>query len=147
MPGWTCHSRAPSSPYVTDLLLVTQDADAGGWSWRRLGGPEVSTEIEHCDAQALAPRAHSSRVLAVVPGAQVGWHPVALPLKGARLLAAAPYALEDALAEDVEKLRKRCSPRTIIHQEIRRHRHTLEDAVASVVQSGMDRDRHFTPLR
>ena len=104
MPGWTCHSRAPSSPYVTDLLLVTQDADAGGWSWRRLGGPEVSTEIEHGDAQALAPRAHSSRVLAVVPGAQVGWHPVALPLKGARLLAAAPYALEDALAEDVEKL-------------------------------------------
>ena len=52
----------------------------------------------------VAPEVGDRQVIVLVPGTEVLTLYVDIPVKGARMLAALPYALEDQLAEDVENL-------------------------------------------
>ncbi|MGY8795627.1 MAG: type II secretion system protein GspL, partial [Woeseiales bacterium] len=60
---------------------------------------------------------HDREVIVLVPSAEVLTTSVDIPVKGAKLVAALPYALEEFLAEDIESLHfaagaKRASGRT-----------------------------------
>lgn len=92
---------------MSDFLVIRLPADAGAraeWiavdaSGARRGAPVTGT-LEEAAAD-LADR----RVIVLVPGTEVLTASVDVPVKGgARLQAALPYALEEHLAEDVEKL-------------------------------------------
>lgn len=71
----------------------------------RHGNPDSGTLFDAVDA------VRERRVIVLAPGLEVLTVFAEIPAKGARLFAALPYALEDQLAEDVEKLHFSPGPR------------------------------------
>lgn len=89
---------------MSDLFLVQRHTATEHWSWRQLSGLEQQAETQHGDLDTARETLSGQRLIAVVCGFRVSRLSVDLPLKGTKLLAAAPYAIEDSLAEDIEEL-------------------------------------------
>jgi general secretion pathway protein L len=67
--------------------------------------PGVGVQVQHGTLDTILALAGTRRVVAFVPGADVRLAAVQVPARSApKILQAAPYALEDQLAEDVETL-------------------------------------------
>jgi general secretion pathway protein L len=97
----------------------------------RRSDPSVGT------LQEAAAEARDRKVIVLVPSAEVLTTTVDIPVKGAKLQAALPYALEEYLAEDVEDLHfaagtRRSSGRTpvsvVSHERLREWLDTLQYA-------------------
>lgn len=92
---------------MAEFLVIRLPADAGALAeWIAVDasgvrrGPPVAGPLEEAAADV-----RDRRVIVLVPGTEVLTASVDVPVKGgARLQAALPYALEEHLAEDVEKL-------------------------------------------
>ncbi len=95
---------------MSDLFLVRRLAAADHWSWRQISGVENRASTRTGTAEDARQALQGQRILGVVSSRQVLRYALELPLKGARLLAAAPYALEDALAEDIDNLHFSVAP-------------------------------------
>lgn len=95
---------------MSDLFLVRRLTEADQWSWRQISGVENHAAVQQGDLQAAQQALAGQRIIGVVSNRHVSRHRIELPLKGARLLAAAPYALEDVLAEDIESLHFSVAP-------------------------------------
>lgn len=114
------------------LRDAAADEDAVAYA---IGGaaPGAALRVEQAPlAQALA-QAAGRRVVAFVPGADVRLSTVQVPARQAlRILQAAPYALEDQLAEDVDTLHFAIAPVPP------RHRGGEPHGVAIVARTRMD---------
>jgi general secretion pathway protein L len=89
---------------VRDQLLVrlTESGDA---AWADVGADGLKGDVTTGPIETVAGRARGRTVTLVVPGSDVLLTEVDLPLRRRqRLLQAIPFALEDAVAEDVEGL-------------------------------------------
>ena len=91
---------------MTEYLVIQlgeRPSDPIGWiavddQGTRRGQPGSGTLSD------VAPEIGDRQIIVLVPGTEVLTLYVDIPVKGARMLAALPYALEDQLAEDVENL-------------------------------------------
>lgn len=93
---------------MSDFLLIRAGHDEGQWEWARYAASGEC--LQRASGDNPAEVARGQRVIYALPAAHVSQHPVALPLRGPKLLAAAPYALEDALAEDIDALHFAIAP-------------------------------------
>lgn len=86
------------------LYIHLRDAEANAAIAYRLDGAATgSTQL--APIETIAQQASGARVVVIVPAHAVHFLAVELPVRNrARALAAAPFACEDRLAEDVEKL-------------------------------------------
>lgn len=120
---------------MSDLFLVRPpERDASSWCWRRLGpAAEAPATVQYGDDDAARQALEGQRVVTVLPGRHLSWHRLDLPLKGARLLAAAPYALEDALAEDIDGLHFSPAPAPLGSRAVFVvQKHWLEEQIARI---------------
>lgn len=77
------------------------------------GAPGATVPVEHDAPAAVAARAGARRIVLFVPGADVRLASVQVPARQEqKILQAAPYALEDQLAEDVDTLHFALAPGT-----------------------------------
>lgn len=92
---------------MAEFLVIRMPADAAApASWMAVdsSGTRLGSPVTGPLADAAAD-VHERRVIALVPGTDVLTTTADVPVKGgARLQAALPYALEEFLAEDVDKL-------------------------------------------
>lgn len=78
---------------------------------RIAGTPGASVPVQHATLDILLADAANARLVLFVPGADVRLTQVAVPARQAqKILQAAPYALEDQLAEDVDTLHFAIAP-------------------------------------
>lgn len=76
------------------------------------GTPGASVPVQHAPLEAVLAQAAGRRLVLFVPGADVRLAQVSVPARQPqKVLQAAPYALEDQLAEDVETLHFAIAPR------------------------------------
>lgn len=94
---------------MSDLYLI-RSAAPDLWFWRKLGPNSEITPVVSGTFEEAQTHLRDQRLILVLPGENISWHKVDLPLKGPRLLAAAPFALEDGLAEDVDSLHFSMAP-------------------------------------
>lgn len=74
----------------------------------------LSWPVQEAPLQQVLAQAHGRRVLVLVPSADVRLTQVTVPARSAaKVLQAAPYALEDQLAEDVDTLHFALGPRQV----------------------------------
>lgn len=96
---------------MSELYLVRLGADGTQWFWKTLQpAPEQQAKVQRGPMDAAREALRGQRLIVMLPGQNIARHPLSLPLRGSKLLAAAPYALEDSLAEDVDKLHFALAP-------------------------------------
>lgn len=96
---------------MSELFLVRLGADESHWFWKTLQpAPEQQAKVHKGTLDDARNALKGQRLIVMLPGQNIARHPLELPLRGAKLLAAAPYALEDALAEDVDTLHFALAP-------------------------------------
>ncbi len=91
---------------MAEYLVIRLGADAdepADWIAVDSSGSRLGPPVTGALADARAD-IQDRRVLVLVPGADVLTTTVDIPVKGSRLLAALPYALEETLADDVDHL-------------------------------------------
>ena len=96
------------------LYIQLREPDAGGRVPYALAGsqPELGLRTEHTTLDTIPGLAAGRRVVVFVPGADVRLASVTVPARQPqKVLQAAPYALEDQLAEDVDTLHFAIGPR------------------------------------
>lgn len=88
-------------------LIVRLNSDPqGAVQWIRLDAEgKVDGQAERGGLEAAAAAASGRRVVAIAPAVDVALHTALIPTQSRqRMLKAVPYALEDQLAEDIDKL-------------------------------------------
>lgn len=103
---------------MSDLFLVRRLAEANQWSWRQISGVENRATAQTGELEQAQAALRGQRIIGLVSSRHVLRHRIELPLKGARLLAAAPYALEDVLAEDIDELHFAVAPTENAHRGV-----------------------------
>lgn len=103
---------------MSDLFLVRRLAEADQWSWRQISGVENRVAAQKGNLEQAQGALRGQRIIGLVSSRHVLRHRMELPLKGARLLAAAPYALEDLLAEDIDALHFAVAPVEVGHRGV-----------------------------
>lgn len=118
---------------MSDLFLVqhhaASDPSTANWSWRQISGLDQPAETQTGDVDTARAALAGQRLISVICGFHVNRLRVELPLKGAKLLAAAPFAVEDALAEDIDELHFANAPVSNGHNGVYavRHQHMKEE--------------------
>ena len=86
------------------LYIHLRDAEANPEFAYRIDAAATGS-VQHASLETIAARAPGARVIAIVPAHTLHFLEVDLPVRSrARALAAAPFACEDRLAEDIERL-------------------------------------------
>ena len=88
------------------LLLRVNNSDSQRWSWLHLDSTGVARGVTHSGMLAdAAAEAEGLRVLVLMPGTDCLLTSVRIPGRNRKkILQAVPYALEEQLSDDVEKL-------------------------------------------
>lgn len=86
------------------LYIHLRDAEANTACAYRLDGTATGS-VQHAPLETIAAQASGARVIVIVPAHTVHFLEVELPVRSrAKALAAAPFACEDRLAEDIDRL-------------------------------------------
>lgn len=86
------------------LYIHLRDAEANTAFAYRVDAAATGS-VQHASLETIAAQAAGARVIAIVPAHTVHFLDVELPVRSrARALAAAPFACEDRLAEDIDRL-------------------------------------------
>ena len=114
---------------------MQRHAASDQWSWRQLSGVENAAPTLHGNTDSAAQALQGQRLILVLCGLNVSRLKVDLPLRGVKLLAAAPYALEDSLAEDIDDLHFSVAPVVANHAGVYLVRHDWLQAELEAAQA------------
>lgn len=125
------------------VIRLGEDSDAlANWIAVDSDGTRLGPPVTGALSEA-AGDVRDRRLIVLVPGAEVLTTTVDIPVKGARLLAALPYALEESVAEDVEQLHfapgSRRDNNRVPVSAVRRS--LLDDWLERLREAGLEADR------
>ncbi|MGB5439972.1 MAG: type II secretion system protein GspL [Gammaproteobacteria bacterium] len=124
------------------LLLRANPFDARRWSWLHLDAAGVARGVIHTGTLAdAAAEANGLRVIVLLPGSDCLLTSVHIPgRRRKRLLQAVPYALEEQLSDDVEKLHFALGAELVsgTWQVAVTNKQRLHTLMGSLTESGLD---------